>query len=54
MAQQDAVAGSLRAVSINGAFCRAAARLASDHLKGALQVQVFGSLGELPPFNPGN
>lgn len=47
-----AVAGSLRAASINAAFCRAAARLAGVHLQDRLQVQVFGGLGELPPFNP--
>ena len=43
-----AISGSLRAASINSAFCRAAARLAPE----GLVVTVFGSLGELPLFNP--
>lgn len=43
-----ALSGSLRAASINSAFCRAAARLAAP----PLQVIVFGGLGHLPLFNP--
>lgn len=43
-----ALAGSLRAASINAAFCRAAARLAP----APLQVRVFEGLGALPLFNP--
>lgn len=43
-----AVSGSLRAASINSAFCRAAARLAPP----ALHVTVFPELGGLPLFNP--
>lgn len=43
-----AISGSLRAASINSAFCRAAARLAPP----TLQVTVFANLGDLPPFNP--
>lgn len=43
-----AVSGSLRAASINSAFCRAAARLAPP----SLRVTVFENLGHLPPFNP--
>lgn len=43
-----AISGSLRAASINGAFCRAAAQLAPV---GA-DVIVFSGLGELPLFNP--
>ncbi|MBA2675902.1 NADPH-dependent FMN reductase [Ramlibacter sp.] len=43
-----AISGSLRAASINSAFCRVAARLAPP----PLQVTVFGGLGELPLFNP--
>jgi len=43
-----AISGSLRAASINSAFCRAAARLAPR----SMQVTVFTSLGELPLFNP--
>lgn len=43
-----ALSGSLRAISINTAFCRAAAQLAPP----TLAVQVFGGLGELPLFNP--
>ena len=43
-----AISGSLRAASINSAFCRAAARLApTSH-----QVTVFTDLGGLPLFNP--
>jgi NAD(P)H-dependent FMN reductase len=43
-----AIAGSLRAASINMAFCRAAARLAPAELK----ISVFTGLGALPHFNP--
>lgn len=43
-----ALSGSLRAASINSAFCRAAARLAP----AAMPVTVFAGLGELPLFNP--
>jgi chromate reductase, NAD(P)H dehydrogenase (quinone) len=43
-----AIPGSLRAASINAAFCRAAARLAPS----PLQVSVFGGLRALPLFNP--
>lgn len=43
-----ALSGSLRAASINSAFCRAAARLA----RSPLQVSVFPGLGRLPLFNP--
>ena len=42
-----ALAGSLRAASINSALLRAAARLAP---KG-MQVTLFGGIGELPLFN---
>jgi len=42
-----AIAGSLRAASINAAFCRAAARLAPP----GLAVEVFSRLGALPLFN---
>jgi NAD(P)H-dependent FMN reductase len=45
-----AIAGSLRAASINAAFCRAAARLAPADL----QISVFAGLGGLPLFNPDN
>jgi len=43
-----AIAGSLRAASINAAFCRAAVRMAPPGLK----VTVFTGLGALPHFNP--
>jgi chromate reductase, NAD(P)H dehydrogenase (quinone) len=43
-----AVAGSLRACSINAAFCRAASGLAP----AGLHVTVYDALGSLPPFNP--
>lgn len=43
-----AVSGSLRAASINSAFCRAAAQLAP----AGVSVTVFAALGELPLFNP--
>lgn len=43
-----AISGSLRAESINSAFCRTAARLAPP----SLHVTVFSGLGGLPLFNP--
>src|SRR5215813_2849750 len=43
-----AVAGSLRAASINAAFCRAAARLAPP----GISVELLPGLGTLPLFNP--
>lgn len=43
-----AISGSLRAASINSAFCRAAARLAP----ASVEVTVFAGLGGLPLFNP--
>jgi chromate reductase, NAD(P)H dehydrogenase (quinone) len=43
-----ALPGSLRAASINAAFCRAASRLAP----APLRISVFAGLGGLPPFNP--
>jgi chromate reductase len=43
-----AISGSLRARSINAAFCRVVARLAPPSLK----VTVFTGLGDLPLFNP--
>jgi chromate reductase, NAD(P)H dehydrogenase (quinone) len=43
-----ALSGSLRAASINSAFCRAASRLAP----APLRVSVFGGMGTLPLFNP--
>ncbi|SBP87456.1 NADPH-dependent FMN reductase [Thiomonas delicata] len=43
-----AMAGSLRAASINAAFCRAAARLAPADLS----ISVYPGLGDLPLFNP--
>jgi chromate reductase, NAD(P)H dehydrogenase (quinone) len=43
-----ALAGSLRAASINAAFCRAASRLAPP----GLHITVYGELGSLPLFNP--
>lgn len=43
-----AIPGSLRATSINTAFCRAASRLAP----APLRISVFAGLGELPLFNP--
>jgi NAD(P)H-dependent FMN reductase len=43
-----AISGSLRATSINSAFCRVAARLAPP----AFQISVFADLGSLPLFNP--
>jgi len=42
-----AIPGSLRAASINAAFCRAAARLAP----APLRISVFSGLGALPLFN---
>ncbi len=43
-----AIAGSLRAASINAALLRACARLAPE----GMRVQVYGGLGALPLFNP--
>lgn len=43
-----AISGSLRATSINSAFCRAAAQLAPS----SLRISVFRELAELPLFNP--
>ena len=43
-----AISGSLRAASINSAFCRAAARLAPP----TLQVSFFDGLRSLPLFDP--
>jgi NAD(P)H-dependent FMN reductase len=43
-----AIAGSLRASSINAAFCRAAARLAP----AGMVVSIFEDLNALPLFNP--
>jgi chromate reductase, NAD(P)H dehydrogenase (quinone) len=43
-----AISGSLRAASINSAFCRAITRLAPK----PLQVTVFTGVGQLPLFNP--
>jgi len=42
-----AIPGSLRAASINAAFCRAASRLAP----APLTISVFAGLGALPLFN---
>ena len=42
-----ALPGSLRAASINVAFCRAAARLAPT----GVRIAVYGGLGSLPLFN---
>jgi chromate reductase len=43
-----ALAGSLRAASINAALCRAASRLAPP----GLRITVYSDLGSLPLFNP--
>lgn len=43
-----AMAGSLRAASINAAFCSAAARLAPP----GMTIAVYRGLGALPLFNP--
>ncbi len=43
-----AISGSLRRLSSNGALVAAAARLAPQDI----EVTVFESLSELPPFNP--
>lgn len=43
-----ALSGSLRAASINSAFCRAAARLAP----APMTITLFSGLGTLPLFNP--
>ena len=42
-----AIPGSLRAASINAAFCRATSCLAP----AGLHVTVYSALGQLPPFN---
>jgi len=42
-----AIAGSLRAASINAALCRAASRLAPP----GFHITVYDSLGSLPAFN---
>jgi NAD(P)H-dependent FMN reductase len=43
-----ALSGSLRAASINSAFCRTAARLA----RPSFEVTLYEGLGVLPLFNP--
>jgi chromate reductase, NAD(P)H dehydrogenase (quinone) len=43
-----ALSGSLRAASINSAFCRALMRQATH----GMQVCAYNRLGDLPPFNP--
>jgi chromate reductase len=43
-----AISGSLRAASINSAFCRAAARLAPS----PLEITVYSGIGNLPLFSP--
>jgi NAD(P)H-dependent FMN reductase len=43
-----AISGSLRAASINTAFCKAAVRLAP----AGLHLTVYDDLGRLPLFNP--
>jgi chromate reductase, NAD(P)H dehydrogenase (quinone) len=43
-----ALSGSLRAASINSAFCRAAAKLAPP----GFETTVYAGLGALPLFNP--
>lgn len=43
-----AISGSLRAASVNSAFCRAAVRLAPP----PLQLSVYPGLAALPLFNP--
>src|SRR5262245_51317788 len=43
-----AISGSLRAASVNAAFCRAASRLAPP----GIVVTHFQGLGSLPLFNP--
>jgi len=43
-----AIAGSLRAASINAAFCRAASRLAPP----GIAISCFQGTGSLPLFNP--
>jgi chromate reductase, NAD(P)H dehydrogenase (quinone) len=43
-----AISGSLRAASINSAFCRAAARLAP----APMRISVFAGMAMLPLFNP--
>jgi NAD(P)H-dependent FMN reductase/GNAT superfamily N-acetyltransferase len=43
-----AISGSLRHASTNNALIRAAAQLAPS----GVQVEIYGELGQLPPFNP--
>jgi NAD(P)H-dependent FMN reductase len=43
-----AISGSLRAISINSAFCLAASKLAP----APMRVSVFTGIGALPLFNP--
>jgi chromate reductase len=43
-----AISGSLRAVSVNTAVLRAAARLAPS----GMEIVLYTGLGNLPPFNP--
>ena len=43
-----AISGSLRAASINSAFCRVARQLSP----AALEVSLFTGIGDLPLFNP--
>lgn len=43
-----AIPGSLRASSINAAFCRVVAHCAP----ASMNVRVFKELGDIPPFNP--
>ena len=43
-----AISGSLRHASSNSALVRAAARLAPV----GVEIEVYGELGEIPPFNP--
>lgn len=43
-----AISGSLRAASSNTAVVRAAAAIAPE----GIEVEVYGGLAELPPFNP--
>jgi len=43
-----AISGSLRHASSNSALVRAAARLAPV----GVEIEIYGELGEIPPFNP--
>lgn len=43
-----AISGSLRHASTNSALIRAAAQLAPS----GVQVEIYGELGQLPPFDP--